>query len=323
MTQTLVHVGLALMLFYGVNWIGGHARSIGYISLTLFVQRDEAPAFNYLFRLCSPTVFVTVVSALLYAASLDSVVKDIWHVAGYAVAIRLGYNLLLGRALLLNWPKEIVLNGLSIWLTWLAYDLFIRHKKTLLPDFSTATNEMWVFIAFFLYLVFNKIDTGTRASERRKSLYIKVQEEKLRRLYGSILNSELPDQFSHSIAMSILIYESFNRPRAVQSVERFLFPKFSKTLGPMQVTTSVFISDAESVRLGCKKVAASYLTWKARVVNEADKDLSEWSLRYKIVRGVAAEYNRDDSYVDGVFELQGIVMSRFYPATLLRDFGQV
>lgn len=315
---TLVHVGLAFALFFGVNWIGGHARSVGYISLTLFVQRNEAPAFNYLFRLCSPIVFVTIVSALLYVASLDDFVKDIWRVAAYAAVIRLGYNVLLGRALLLNWPKEILLNGFAIWLTWITYDLFIRHKKTLLPDFSTATNEMWVFIALFLYFVFNKIETGTRASERRKALYIKVQEEELRRSYGSILDAELPDSFSHSIAMSVLIYESFNRPRSIQSLERMLFPKFSKTLGPMQVATTVAISDAESVRLGCRKIATSYLALKSQVDNEADKEQSEWSIRYKIVRGVAADYNRDDSYVNDVFELQGIVMSRFYPTTLLK-----
>jgi hypothetical protein len=311
----IFHWFLALILFFGVNWVGGHARSVGYISLTLFVQRDNAPAFNALFRLVSPVVFLTIVAALLYLASLDNFVKNIWHVAVYSVVIRLGYNVLVGRALLLNWPKEILVNGLCIGLTWLTYDRFIQHKKTLLPDFSTATNELWVFIGVFLYLVFNSVDTGTRGSERRKSLYLRVQEEKFRRLYGHILDVELPDDFSHSIAMSILIYESFNRPRVVQGLERLIFPRFSKTLGPMQVTTTKTITDFESVTLGCQKIAASYQNWKAK----ADKDdiaegPNEWRRRYTIVRGVAADYNRDSDYVSDLETLQGTVMREFYSA---------
>lgn len=270
-------------LFFGVNWIGGHARSVGYISLTLFVQRDEAPAFNTLFRLISPVVFVTIVSAVLYLADLDVVVKNIWYVVIYSVIIRLGYNILVGRALLLNWPKELFLNSCCIWLAWLTYDHFIRHKKTLLPDFSTATNEIWVFIRLFLYLVFNKVNTGSKGSERRKAPYLKVQEEKFRRLYGPILVTQFTDQLSHSIGMSILIYESFNRPRAIQSLEKLLFPRFSKTLGPMQVTTTKPISDFESVQLGCQKIAGSYRMWKTKVENESTEDSHLLWVNYTII----------------------------------------
>lgn len=308
------HLFLAILLFVGINWVGGHARSLGYISLSLFVRRDDAPAFNTLFRVLSPVVFITIVAAILYYVRQDRFVADIWFVVIYYVAMRIGFNVIFGRALLLNWAKEVIHGAVCVGLSWLAYDHFIRFKKTLLPDFATATNELWVFIAVFLYLIFNQIDTGTSGAKRRKHRYLSSQVKSFISLYGHILTAELPDKLSQSVAMSILIYESFNRPPIVQRLEKLVFPRFSKSLGPMQVKTSSRMSDDESVRAGFQKVAKSYARWKTkwdqRVVEEHE---SLWTMHYSVVRSVAADYNKDDSYVKDVRELHGLLLENFYP----------
>lgn len=70
--QTILHVGLAIVLFYLINWVGRHSSGLGYMQLTLFVRPDEAPAFNFLLHALSPTVFVIMASAALYAAQRAS-----------------------------------------------------------------------------------------------------------------------------------------------------------------------------------------------------------------------------------------------------------
>jgi hypothetical protein len=76
----LVHALLAIAMFFVLNWIGKLAESAGYLTLDIFLKRDEAPAFNFVFRVFGPVVFVLLAACLLYLAKLDSYVEGIWLV---------------------------------------------------------------------------------------------------------------------------------------------------------------------------------------------------------------------------------------------------
>lgn len=307
------HLALAVLLFLSINWVGRHSHSLGYISLSLFVRRDEAPAFNLALRVLGPVVFVTVVSALLYALKLDAYVQNIWKVVLYYVFGRSAFNVLMGRALLMNWVREVALGSACVWVTWLIYENFIKFRKTLLPDFTTATNELWVFIAVFIYVVLNKIDTGVAGSEKRKKRYVRHQYERLNRQFGKIFDERLKDELAHSIGMSVLLYESFNRPAFAQCLERLVFPYGSKTLGPMQVATQIRLSDQKSVEAGADFIAESYAKRLEEVSKKVGEAYDESWRRYKLVSAVAADYNRDDDYVAGVRDLHQLVVQNFYP----------
>jgi hypothetical protein len=308
-----VHLLLAVGLFLTINWIGRHSHSLGYISLGLFVRRDEAPAFNLALRLLGPVVFVTIAAAILYGIDLDTYVQGIWRVVLYYFAGRAGFNVLMGRALLVNWVREAVIGASCVWVSWLVYESIIKHKKTLLPDFTTATNELWVFVGLFVYTVLNQIDTGTRGSERRKDKYLKKRFSELIERYGKIIGKSLPDELSQSLGMTILLYESFNRPWLAQKLEHLIFPFWGRSLGPMQVTTAKRINDLESVRLGAELIAASYLKRLNEVKQKQGDAYDEHWKRWYLVRKVAADYNKDDSYVNDVYELHKTIVSLFYP----------
>ncbi|MEA3393595.1 MAG: hypothetical protein U9R55_03075 [Pseudomonadota bacterium] len=308
-----VHLLLAIGLFLTINWIGRHSHSLGYISLGLFVRRDEAPAFNLALRLLGPVVFITIVAAIFYAVGLDSYVQDIWQVTLYYFAGRATFNVLMGRSLLINWLREVVIGASCIWISWLIYESIIKHKKTLLPDFTTATNELWVFVGLFVYTVLNQVDTGTRGSEMRKNKYLKTRFSELSKQYGKVIDELLPDELSRSLGMTILIYESFNRPWLAQKLERLVFPVWGKSLGPMQVTTAKRIDDIESVRSGAELIATSYRKILEEVqLKQGDAYDAHWR-RWYLVRKVAADYNKDDRYVDDVRDLHDIVVGLFYP----------
>ncbi len=309
----VIHLLLALGLFGAINWIGQHSHSLGYISLGLFVRRDEAPAFNLALRLLGPVVFVTIVAALFYAIGLDRFAQDIWRVVLFYFLGRAAFNTLMGRFLLINWLREIVIGAACVWVTWLIYDAIIKHKKTLLPDFTTATNELWVFVALFVYTVLNKVDTGTRGSEARKNRFLKLRFSELNQKFGDIFEEVLPDNLSRSIGMSILLYESFNRPWLAQRLEHLVFPIWGKSLGPMQVTTSKRLNDYESVRLGVEFVASSYQKRLEEARRKQGDAYDEHWRRWYLIGKVAADYNKDDSYVNDIRELHGVITKLFYP----------
>lgn len=314
------HLLLALALFLTINWIGRHSHSLGYISLGIFVQRDEAPAFNLALRLLGPIVFLVILAALFYRAGLDKYVQDIWHVVVYYFVGRATFNVLMGRSLLVNWFREFVVGGACIWISWIIYDSIIKHRQTLLPDFTTATNELWVIVGVFVYAVLNRIDTGTAGAETRKKRFLKKRFFDLQAKFAATIKESFPDELSQMLGMTVLLYESFNRPWLAQRIEHMVFPRWGRSLGPMQVTTERRISDAESVQLGFQRVVASYRKW-IEETRKSSPDLFESSywLRGHLARKVAADYNKDDRYVADIDELSRVVTKLFYPELLKSD----
>lgn len=103
MTLTIFQIALAVLLFYIVNWIGKRSSTYGYLQLSLFVRTDQAPAFNFILKTFTPTVFIIVVATTCYVLNMDKLLPGIWLVSVYYFCFRVLYNLILGRALLLNW----------------------------------------------------------------------------------------------------------------------------------------------------------------------------------------------------------------------------
>ena len=56
----LAHFALAVALFFIVNWIGARAISVGYMQMDIVIQEDTAPAFNFLFKVLAPVVFLVL-----------------------------------------------------------------------------------------------------------------------------------------------------------------------------------------------------------------------------------------------------------------------
>jgi hypothetical protein len=220
----------------------------------------------------------------------------------------------MGRTLLVNWLRELLIGAISIWTTWVVYENIIKLKKTLLPDLTTATNELWVFVAIFVYFVLNQVDTGTRGAEKRKENFLRKRFSEMMQSYGAIFQKNTPDKLSESLAITILLYESFNRPWLAQKIERLVFPHYAKSLGPMQVKTRAVIDDVDSVRLGVSIVVESYQRQLMEIAKEhdSDKPLSRTTHRWMLISRVAADYNRDDQYVSDIVELHRKVLDLFY-----------
>lgn len=313
-----VHLALAILMFYSLNWIGKLAQPSGYLALDIFLKRDNAPAFNFIFRVFGPVVFLLIAACFLYLAKLDRFVQNIWLVIVYQLAFRLIFNLSFGRYLLLNFRRELLIWGVSIGSSWLLYEFVIQDPKYLFPDYKSIADNLWVLVALFLYSTLNNLKFDDGESRRRKNQYLYSAYGDYKHQFHSNISDVTKNTLIESIIYSILIYEGFNRPRVARIAERLLPHWEGKSIGPMQIKTDRRISDEESVQLGAQRVANAYEdafnsgSQKAKEKNKEFNPTENSSHRRYVILRVAAEYNRDDTYATEIENVHDILSKEFY-----------
>lgn len=306
-----LHSVLAVILFYLINIIGQRSMTLGYTSVSMYMQRETSPAFNFVLRVISPTVYIIVVASILYALGLDAFVKNLHYTVFYYVLFRLFYNILLGQPRLINWKRQVIYSALMMSLSYFAYDKLITSKKNLLPDFSNLANELWIIIIIFIYNLVNDMDSSDDDTDKRKVNYIEFMYKKFSRKYASIVNVKVEDKIVKLIIYSIMIHENYNRPVSARKLENLLFFLTGKprTFGIMQVYFKVPVTDEQSVRLGAKRIRKSYES-VCQAITERDENgsIPAYYLRDAIMQ-VIGSYNTGEQYTREVYEiLEGLAI---------------
>lgn len=259
---TSTYVLLAILEFFLINWMGRLSISSGYYHISFIQGAEDAPLFNVIFRVLAPTVFLILVATFLYANGFEGRLNTFWLVTVYYFAFRWAFNLIMERNALLNWPKQIVTAALGISLSYLATDHILTDREILLPSGRGLSDQLWIVIIGFLYVTASRItwpQIGASARERKEH-YLRHRFDLAQKHFGRVIAAAASSRAVEALSYSVLLYESFNRPRIYQAIEKtVLFPAgVANTLGPMQVPTQVRLDDAELVRLGVKKLNAAF-----------------------------------------------------------------
>ena len=308
----LIQILLGIGLFFLINWIRKHSYSIGYMEISMFVKTEEAPALNFLIRVLTPVVYIIIVSTILYYFGLDKYVWNIFFVNIYYIIFRLIFNLLTNRGLLLNWYRQFLYWGAIVVISYFTYDKLIKEKANILPDFTTVANELWIIILIFVFQVTNNIRLSKDGTVKRKQKYLKSRLNYFRKLYGNKIREITQNEVLEAITYAILIYEDFNRPKLARVIEniKFILTQKPHTLGVMQVSTTKFLTDNESVILGTTKIVAAYKLYLQKT-SEENEEYYEWSVMSQII----GDYNTGTSYGYEVTELAQTIKDEFYKGT--------
>lgn len=300
----LSHLSLSIILFLIMNWIGKHSSNAGYIQMSVLIKADEAPAFNFIYRAFAPIAFITIISALLYAFKYDLFVQNIYLVVVYYFIIRLFFNIITGRSLLLNWKIQFLYILVAVPISYYVYENIILHREFLFPSPEKLGNAVWLAIIAFLYQTFNNIKLSDIQTKKRKGNYLQNRYDKYKILYGNIITNNVDTKTQECMVYSVLIYEAFNRPKIYRFIENILFRfGLAKTLGIMQVTTKDLINDKESVLIGTKKIVTDYKQANSK------KDYGEWRIRGEVLK----KYNPDNDYINEVNSLYDEIAKIYYP----------
>lgn len=207
----------------------------------------------------------------------------------------------------MNWPLFGLQAVFGTTAAYLAYQRLIIPRHPLFPDVQTIGNELWIAIGLFLYVTLNNIRTSTAPSARRKNRYLAGRFSKLRRDYSELVEGQFPERYMELVAYAVMIHEDFNRPPLVRRLERLLFPRWSRTLGIMQVRVDRRISDTESVQIGVATLRQMFEETRRELASS--KEVSRGLLLHRTI----AKYNRDERYVADVEELVNILWAQVAP----------
>ncbi len=190
----ILHFILGIILFIIINWIGRHSYSVGYMQISMFLKVEEAPAFNFLFRIISPIVYLFIVSAVFYKMGLDKYVTNVYFISIYYVIFRLGFNLITNRGLLMNWYRQILYWISIISISYFAYTEIIYKKENILPDFETVSNELWIIILIFLFHTLNQIRISSDKTKRRKENYLESRFKHFKSKYEGVISEQIKNE---------------------------------------------------------------------------------------------------------------------------------
>ena len=297
----IIQITISIFLFFLINIIGRYTPTdLKYFQISSFLETDEAPAFNFSFRVLTPVVFIIILSAILYYFDLDKFVIDIYFVNIFYVAFRILFNILVGRGFLVNWKKQVLYSIFIIGISYFIYQKIIITKENLLPDFSNIANELWIIILIFLYTLINNLPTSNSGAEKRKFEYIKSMYKFIEKKYSKIINPAVNGNVRlKQIIYAIIIHENFNRPKIYRLIEYLisLFTSKEKTYGIMQVRSKKIISDIKSVEIGTEIIVDNY-----------KKLIPEFRLKIENQEGSNEYYNSED-YIDN--ELQNVLIRKY------------
>lgn len=318
----LFQVSTAIILFFLINIIGKYAPTdFRYFQISSFLETDEAPAFNFSFRVLTPVVFIILLSALLYSINLDYYVKNIYLISVYYVMFRAIFNISISRTLLVNWKKQTLYALCIIGLSYFIYSKIIITKQNLLPDFTNIANELWIIILVFIYGLVNNIQSSNKGAEKRKFNYINSTFTYLQNNYAEIINSYSSNVRFQQIVYSIMLHENFNRPKLFRIIEYFnSLLKKEGTYGIMQVKSERILSDVESVNMGIKILFENFIKFQLEFEEELknkkeDKNyynnIEEYldeNFQNKLIRS----YNHCNDYSYEISQLANYLNEKFY-----------
>lgn len=296
-----MHLGLAVVLFFMINWIGKHAIDFGYVSTSLFEEPNESIALNFFIRALSPSVFIILVSSVVVAAGRPDLRLGMINVVTYYYVLRALAIFLLNRHRLISWSRYVAHAAAGIAFAALAYKYLIVPNRSLLPDLETAGNELWLALLAFLYAVANKITLSGGPGARRRNEFVASNYVTARARFGEQIDAKVSDELLKLIAYSILVYEDYCRPPSLRTLERLAVWKKGRTTGIMQVASDDTLTDIESVERGVDILLASW-----------EKYSSERYI-WPRVRRTISDYNFDDDYIQRVTEVMEILAKRADP----------
>lgn len=238
-----------------MNWIGKNSISIGYMQLSVVFETDSAPAFNFIFKVLGPVVYLILCILLFQSLELNILVKNCYFIVIYYWAFRFIWNIIANRWKLFNWSQQFLYWFSSIGISYWIYSS-VKDINSILPKGDDLIGEMWILIIAFLYAVINKVNFGEYKSLKRKDNYLQSRYEKFKAKYNGIIQSAFNNSFYEALTYAIMIYEDFNRPYLIRIIEdlRFRITKKPHTLGIMQVKTDRYINDEQSLRLAIAKI---------------------------------------------------------------------
>ena len=285
-----------ILLLILTKWISVYNYdyvSLRYSCFSFSTNEETATGMNNIISIFFPTIFIIILSGVLYETNLNKFVDNIYLVTLFYYLIKwLVIILVLNRGMLINWKKEFIFSSISFLLSYFIYCIFITQTTKIFVSIDEIRDGIWVGIITFalsliLKLVYNHSYLNVKEHKRKIKKYVKKYYNKFHKKYCNIIKTKNKD--IKFLTYAIMIYENYNRSffiRVIEYIKFFITGKAS--LGIMQVSSSYFITNEESVKLGYRIIKNTYFS----LSKELDYE--------ERLKKVVLIYNKSNKYVEEV-----------------------
>ena len=299
-------VATGLFIFVFMNWLGREVEAFGYQAPSLQATSEGNRTFNAVFRIASPIVVLTVVTAVLYWAKLDAWTIGIDRALYVSVGVRALWIVINGRTRLIPWGRVMAQWTTMLLLGSLIYREVLSHREILLPDPRSMAGELWLAVLGYAYILAGRKFTTDPGSQRRKETYIETRYRALRRRYESSVAKVAPEPHWRALTYSVILIEDFNRSWVDRFLERGLFHLgLAKSLGIMQVKADRPLTDEESIAKGVAILRQARARIPPRELPE-DPATLEWR-EDEILHRMLVDYNPSGDYARAIEETYRLI----------------
>lgn len=323
--QILLFVFSAVVLFVTTGILGNlmyqHKDTLfNYSTFHSYSTDKSSLSGNFILKTFFPSVFIVALSWFLQIFHLDNFTRNIWLIVLYYWIIRMVWLLVIfNRASLTNFAYEATSLVLSVSSAFFVYNIFIEYCISNGISVFLSRDELRSGVAFALLLyainivwkILNANGLLTRSNIYNDRIILGDLERRTKRLvrkYGSFVRNSLVEQldedrlfekeyFITNLLFSIMIVEDRNRPFLIRKIENIIHNTVRKnktmTVGIMQVTSSVHLSDKQSILEAIKIIL--------KVMDEYESDPNNRSFEdYSVAEMVCDAYNQSYEYFSEV-----------------------
>ena len=255
-TILTIHISLAIVLLLAINYFGGKSRGFGYVSSTDILGQTGNFGFNFLFRILTPSIYISAVSILFYYLGMFNFVNNIYLIVLYYILINFIVIILLNRWSFVNKTSYFVTQFCIFLTAYLFYSLALsKGLNYILPEAGNFRTELWLLVLIYLYDL-AKNYYPENSFYKKRSIALVKRFKQFEKKYFHLLKPTIKDNYElYKIFFAIMLVEDLNRPVIFRFLEKIIFPiGFIQTSGIMQVKSKKYLSDEESINLAQEKI---------------------------------------------------------------------
>lgn len=240
----------------------------GYCDITFGKESKKSLIINIQYNIFAPIIYMLLIATVLqHMGQTELACKAVYIVPCYYLVRCFMITVVAGKYQLFNIKYECKSAIPGVVLAFFIQKILILSGKEIFPTVEEFRTQLWlVFFAMAYQFCVRSLGRSDAIRQNRvctkqmKQKYILDKYELFQRKYGSIIQVEAPGDYLQRVIYAIMIYENFNRPITQRWCENVMFCLGRKpmTLGIMQVSTTKFIHNAESIELGCRKIKKSF-----------------------------------------------------------------
>lgn len=247
-TNILIYFLLAALMIPLVSYLGSKKVIYGYMGFTNYIIENKKDYYKWAeyWILLNPMLIITI-SFALYQIGATQFIRHVWMITPlYWWNLYFYIVVILGRRKLLNQVDFFVISLLSSIISYGVYKYIVLvGSDFILPNFENIRDLLWIGSLGYLFYILNKKKEEEAVDKTFYKRFLSNKLSQFRAEYNVLLDN-LAIYELRNIALTIIFFEDFNRPKIIRKVEHFLSHLgLAKTTGISQLGKNA--NDIQSV----------------------------------------------------------------------------